>query len=772
LIIAAGIWAYHNSFQAPFIFDDVYGILKNSTIHHLWLIRDVLSPPAANAFVGGRPVFNLSLAVSYALGGLAVWWYHAFNLAVHILAGLTLYGIVRRTLLRPGLWERFRASGKWIALTVAGIWTVHPLQTEAVTYIYQRTESLMGLFYLLTLYCFVRGVEGSGSAGAPNAFGVASPSRSSPSRSLGWFCLSVAACFLGMASKEVMVTAPVMVLLYDRTFVSGSFQKAWARHWRLYVGLAGSWLLLGYFVAGLHTRNIGYGFEATWWGYALTQCRAVMQYLRLALWPQPLILDYGKYAPTDSLTAVLPYALILAVLATAVLFALKRHPAVGFLGAWFFVILAPTSSVVPIVGSPIAEHRMYLPLAAVIALVVVGAVAIGKGLFDEPQGVVLECVAGGAVAVLLAFLTIQRNQQYSSALTIWQDTVEKCPNNPRARTCLGLALMDTGNVPEAIGQYEQAVRLKPDYAEAHSNLGIALLRARRPQQAVAECAEAVRIKPDYVEAYGNLGNALLQTGKLPEAMAAYEQALKLQPNSFLAHYDLANVLLRSGKAPEAIGQYEQALKLQPDNAEAHNNLGVALFSLGKVPEAIGQYEQALRLKPDYADAHNDLAAALLEQGRLQEAIGHCEQALQIQPGYAQAYNNLGRALARLGRVQEAIGQYEQAVRLQPGYADAYNNLAWQLATRAPAQGDDPARAVSLAQRACELTGNRRAGYMDTLAAAYAAAGRFSEATATAEKAIELARTGGQPKLAAECEARLELYRNGHAYIPAAGEAGK
>jgi hypothetical protein len=160
LILVAGLWAYHNSFRAPLIFDDAFSITRNPHIRHLWPIWDALSP-ASKSFVGGRPIVNLSLALNYALGGLAVRGYHVFNLAIHLLAGLTLYGIVRRTLLRPGLSERFGASAEWIALAVALLWTVHPLQTEAVTYISQRCESLMGLFYLLTLYWFICGVEGA-----------------------------------------------------------------------------------------------------------------------------------------------------------------------------------------------------------------------------------------------------------------------------------------------------------------------------------------------------------------------------------------------------------------------------------------------------------------------------------------------------------------------------------------------------------------------------------------------------------------------------------
>jgi tetratricopeptide (TPR) repeat protein len=653
LIIAAGIWAYHNSFTVPFLFDDHSSVENNPTIRHLWPIWKALSP-SPTSVVGGRPVVNLSLALNYALGGTDVWGYHAVNLAVHVLAGLTLYGIVRRTLARPGLRERFGAAAEWLALTVALIWTVHPLQTEAVTYISQRCESLTGLFYLLSLYGFIRGAE----------------SR----RSVGWFTLSVAACWLGVACKEVMVTAPLLVLLYDRAFVSGTFGEAWTRHRRLYLGLASSWLLLGYLMAGLHNRGIGYEPGITWWGYALTECPAIVQYLRLAVWPHPLIFDYGEYVPTWHLAAVAPYALIVAVLASGVLFELKRHPAVGFVGAWFFVILAPTSSVVPIMGSPMAEHRMYLPLASVVTLIVVGAVALGKRLFHQ-QGVVLGCVVGGSVVVLLTFLTIQRNRDYNSEMAIWQDTVEKRPNNARARYNLGVILVEQGRLPEAIGQYEQALRIKPGYAEVHYNLGVALVQLGRLPEAIGHYEQALRIKADFADAHNNLGIALVQLGRLPEAIGHYEQALRIKPDFAVAHYNLGIALVGEGRLPEAIGHYEQALRIKPDDAETHNNLGNALLRAGNVPEAIGHYEQALRIKADFAEAHNNLGLALVQLGRLREAIEHWEQALRIKPEYADAHYNLGVAFEQAGRVQEAIGHYEQALRIKPDYVGAQNALA-------------------------------------------------------------------------------------------------
>lgn len=665
LVVAVMLLAYQNSFTGPFVFDDVGAIPANKTIRHLWPIGDVLSPPAS-AGVGGRPVVNLSLAINYALGGTSVGGYHFLNLAIHILAALTLFGIVRRTLLQPSLRKRFGAVAEGLALATAVIWAVHPLQTEAVTYISQRSESLMGLFYLLTLYGFIRGTESQGSG--------------------YWFILSIDACLLGMATKEVMVTAPLMVLLYDRTFVAGSFRSAWRQRWRLYVGLGCTWLLLGYLIAGLHHRGVGYGLGTGWWEYALTESRVVVNYLWLALWPHPLIFDYAMVMNIRHAAEAIPYALILVLLAAGVVVALKRWPTIGFLGAWFFVILAPTSSVVPIAYQPMAESRLYLPLAA---LVVLGVMAIYALAGRRTVAVVT------VLAVGLGVLTWRRNQDYRSALAIWDDTVTKWPENPRARDNLGDALSQAGKVKDAIGQYEAAVRLKPDYAEAYNNLGV--------------------------------------------------------------------TLAQSGSAPEAIKNYQQALRIDPNYAEAHSNFANTLKQSSRVPEAIEQYEQALRIDPDMAGTHYNLAVTLEQAGRVQDAVGHYEHALRIDPQMAGAHFALGIALMRLSRHQEALSHFDQALRLKPDYVEAQNGLAWLLATLPPTEGGDPLRAVALAQQVCEITDNRSPMCLDVLAAAYAAAGRFNDAIPTAQKAIDLARSAGQPQVVKGIEARLQLYRAGRPY---------
>jgi tetratricopeptide (TPR) repeat protein len=592
LMVAGGIWAYHNSYTGAFVLDDLSSIVENPTIRHLWPLWGTLSPPHddhGQFTVTGRPVVNLSLALNYSLGGLAVWGYHLFNLTVHILAALTLYGIVRRTLAGERLRPRFGSAAEGLALATALLWTVHPLQTEAVTYIVQRAESLMGLFYLLTLYCFICGTTSS----APKI----------------WFLLAVATCALGMATKEVMVSAPLIVLLYDRTFVTGTFREAWRQRWSLYLGLASTWLLLGYLVAsaGVLGHQAGGGKDITWWRYAWTEPSVILHYLQLSLWPHPLCLDY-LWPVAKAWSKILPSAIAVAALLGATVWACWRNSAWGFLGAWLFLILAPTSSVLPLPDLAF-EHRMYLPLAVLIVAVVIAIFLLGKRWLNaQPE---LDRALGwglsGVVACLFVNLTVQRNNDYHSEFSMCQDIVAKRPDNPRAHTNLGFDLQHAGRLPEAIEQYEQALRLDPDYFNAHLDMGSILLELGRPQEAVVQSQEALRLMPLHRGAHFNLGNALLQMGKVTEAITEYEQALRIEPDFAEAHYNLGIALVQLGRPQEAMGHWVQALRIKPDYAEAHYNLGVALVQRGRMPEAIEHLRQALRIKPDFAPAQNALA---------------------------------------------------------------------------------------------------------------------------------------------------------------------
>lgn len=611
-VLAAGTLAiYARTFGVPLLLDDIVSIADNPSVRRLWPIGPVLHPPAY-AGDGGRPLVNLSYALNYAAGGLGVFGYHLVNVAIHILAAWVLFALVRRTLRRPLLAGRFGAAATPLALAIGAIWAWHPVQTESVTYVTQRCESLMGLFYLATLYCFVRGAE-SVRAG----------------RRRGWFAACVLACLAGVGSKEVIATAPLVALLYDRTFVSGSFSAAWRRHRGLWAALAATWVPLGLLMTtGLSHRGVGFGQGIAWWRYALTESRAVVAYLGLAFWPRPLVFDYGMYLPEPA-GRLAPYAAALVPLAAAALVALRRWPAAGFAGCWFFLLLAPTSSVVPLAGQPVADHRLYLPLAGVVALVVLGAFARWgrKSL-----------LALAAAAVALGAGSVVRNRDYRSAEALWSDTVAKDPANPRARCNLGAVLEKIpGRRSEAIAQLEEAIRLKPDYAEAYDDLGVALEELPgRLGGAVADFEEAIRLKPDYADAHYDLGNALSRVpGRQADAEAELRRAIRLEPGDAEAHYNLGVVLEREpGRLPEAIAEYQAALRIDPHDVKAHNNLGNAwLKTPGRLRDAIAEFEEAIRLDPGHAAAQFNLAVALLATpGGRDEAVEHLEAYLRLRPG--------------------------------------------------------------------------------------------------------------------------------------------
>jgi hypothetical protein len=523
LIVIAGLWAYHNSFQGPFIFDDIPSISNNPYIRRLWPVWSAMSTPP-NSSVAGRPVVGLTFALNYAGGGLNVWGYHAFNVMVHLLAALMLFAILRRTFEGEKLRGRFGTAAVWLAGAITLIWEVHPLQTESVTYIVQRTESLMGLFLLFTLYCTLR----SSQSVHPRL----------------WHMAAIVACALGMASKEVMVVAPVIILLYDRAFLVSSFRELGERRKGLYIGLAGTWLILAGLMAGTFPREtISFGMEIlTPWDYLKTETGVLVYYLRLCFWPGPLIIDYSNWAITPSLKAGFVSGVVVIVLLGATLWAFQRRPWLGFPGVWFFLILAPTSSFIPILGEVAAERRMYLPLAAVITLVVGGLWRLLAGLPVDRRGV--RTIWGLAAAMLIAavltlgWLTLRRNENYRTEVSIWRDTVQKAPTSFRAQYGLGLALATAGQPDEAGAAFFETLRLKPDFAQAQYDWGLGLMKAGRDEEALTHFNEAIHINPRYAQAQEGLGVVLYHQGKLAEAIEHFFEATRLNPNDMESHRNL------------------------------------------------------------------------------------------------------------------------------------------------------------------------------------------------------------------------------------------
>jgi tetratricopeptide (TPR) repeat protein len=547
LVVAAGAWAYLGGLAGPLVWDDLPHIVGDRGLRSLgWEV-----------LLGSRrPLVRLSLALDYAAGGLDVRVYHLTNVALHLLVALVLFALVRRTLATPRLAPRFAASAPWLAAAVASIWVVHPLTTEAVTWVIQRAEVLASLFFLLVLYTLARSAEGRARA--------------------AWQVASVASCALGLASKEIVATAPLVALLYDRAFLSGSLRGALARRGRVHLALWACLALVPLFLAAnphewQPSTGARPGLDPL--HYGLTELSVVLHYLRLAFWPHPLILDYG-WPLARGVRDVAWAAWILPPLIAWTAWALARNRAAAFLAAAFFIVLAPTSSLIPIADAAF-EHRMYLPLAAVVTLVLAAA---HDGLARlRPAGGRAVAVASGIAVVMLVVVlgerTRLRNATYRSEIALWTDNVERHPRNPRPYVQLGTALAAEGRVDEAAARFREALRLKPDYGAA----------------------------------LGNLGRTLEVQGRLEEAIDAYRRALALDPDLPWTRCNLGVTLRRVGRRAEALEVLGEGARRDPGFAEVRVQLGLALAEAGRADDAALELRAALALEPGHEVARRALA---------------------------------------------------------------------------------------------------------------------------------------------------------------------
>lgn len=621
LVLAVAVLAaYANSLRGPFVFDDPSSIVANPTIRHLtW---GAFAPPEAGVTVQGRPLLNASLAFDYALGDTDVWNYHATNVAIHLLAALALFGLARRTALF--VWSASGANrspdeATWFGFAVALLWALQPLQTEAVTYVIQRAESLMGLFFLVTFYAFAR----SATSTRPNA----------------WRTLVVASCWFGAATKEVAAVAPLLLWFYDRAVVSGSFGVALRRHAWMYAGLAATWVLSAWLVLGTGNRAGAFDVasEASWWGYWATQLPAIAHYFRLAAWPAPLVFEYGTFWVRHFDEILLPGAIVASII-VATLVALRRAPTLGFLGVWFFAILAPTS-LLPGTTQMIVEHRLYLSLAAIVA-----AASWAAGRLLGARAIVPLLV----LATAFGALTARRNRDYRTEVGLWADTVAKRPHNPLAQQMLAMALDQAGDLSGAARHYEAALALKPNFAFAHDLYGQLLSRTGHRTEAAEHFANAVRLQPQFADAHDHLAVALAQQRRYADALAEHAIAVRLKPDFAEAHFNFANTLGAAGRTDDAIAEYTAALRLKPDYPAAEYNLANTLEASGRPGDAVDHYRAALQLRPQYAAAYNNLGGAFLDLGRIDDAIAAYEAALQIDPNLADARDNLARIRAAAG----------------------------------------------------------------------------------------------------------------------------
>jgi protein O-mannosyl-transferase len=581
LVVLVALATYFNALSAPFVWDDDPAIVANESIRGS--LADALMPPLETP-VAGRPVVNVSLALNYGMGALDPTGYRVLNLAVHAACALLLFGIVRRTFSSRRVF-RDAAFSDGVALVAALTWMVHPLLSETVDYVTQRSESMMGLFFLLTLYAAIRARDQRHPRRAGRA-----DAREPVHRERRWELASIASCAAGMATKESMVVAPIAVVLYDLVFEFDSARDAWRSRRLLYAGLAATWLELGAIMWRWPRSTVG-GPAVGPWTYLLNQAQMIARYLALTVWPRSLVVDYGL-PRLLALRDVAGEAALVIALGAATAFALWRWPAAGFLGALFFLTLAPTSSIVPITSEVGAERRMYLPLAALVVLVsTLAGLLVERACARSPgrARLLMRLAVGVSVAAIagLALRTVFRNREYATQTSLWESVVARRPQG-RARFALANQLMDAGRHDEAIAQLRAAV-------------------------------------VDFPDARAGLGTELLISGEFEEGVAVLEAFLQANPTApnraparpliAKGYRGLAERLLQQRRFEGAADQARKSLQFDPKSADAHNVLGAALASQGQLDPALREFQEALRLDPQHQSARNNLARAMAIVGQ-------------------------------------------------------------------------------------------------------------------------------------------------------------
>jgi len=603
ILIAVG--AYANTFQTPFIHDDIAEIERNPALDRLW-------PLSVPMFEGGRlphrPIPYLSFALNrrinrlLGLDPLDVRGFHLVNLGIHIANSLLIWWITTATLRRLAANGHPLAGGLnpvAVGWCVAAIWVAHPLSTQAVTYIYQRMESMAAFFILATLACFIRSLDAA--------------------RPRGWQILSITACGLAMASKETAVVLPLLILIYDRLLVAGSWAAMRPRA-GFYVALAACWLVVP---AVMLSQQVVYGEALISWrgrlDYTLNQPLVILHYLRLAFWPAGMVFDADWRIVRDWRLVVgwLALATGLATLG----WAWRRRPAAAFLGIAFLLLLAPSSSVIPAsAGRACNEYRMYLPLACVAtAAVAAAATMISRVEPGSPPTRRLVCGAT-FVALALTATTFSRNAAFASLETIWADTLAKQPWNRRGLTNLVYAHQRNGRddlVLDIYGKYAAAIA---DHAPSQARRAVLLAKTGRTAEAEAtrsralELARAtVRDNPRDAETWFHLGN-LLRTADPAAAEAAFQRAVDLDPRQADARANLGGMIARRNPAA-AEALYREALAADPTHADALNNLATLLARQGDLDAAIALLEIAARHAPHHTSVQKNLRRLIEEAAR-------------------------------------------------------------------------------------------------------------------------------------------------------------
>ena len=657
LLTLTAFWQVRNNGFINFD-DDVY-VVNNPYINRGLSLKGAFWAFTATHAGNWHPLTWISHMLDVEIYGLDPAGHHLTNLFLHIANAVLLFLIFHQITLSP-----------WRSGFVAALFALHPLHVESVAWLAERKDVLSTLFWMLTLWAYVRY--------------VAKPHTKR--------YLLVALCFiLGLMSKPMVVTLPFVLLLLDywplRRFWKwepgtscGSYNNTPKLSRRRLI----SEKIPLFFLVLLSCLVTLY---AQWKGGALKPLEKLPLEMRAAnavvsyvgyiwktIWPRDLAILY-PHPLGFPLWQVAGAVVLLAAITVLVFFARRKHPCLVTGWLWYIGTLVPVIGLVQVGIQAMADRYTYVPLIGLFIMISYGLPELRKG-HRLRRFIIPAC----GILVLWALFSITRSQ-----LTLWKNdtvlfehTLRVTKNNFVIHNNLGKSLFNQGKNEEAMTHFREAFRINPKDARVHNNLGVLLAREGKDEEAIYHFTEALRSNPANAEVHNSLGALLVRQGRNDEAMVHYREALRLNPANADVHFNLASLLNVQGKRDQALLHYTEALRIRPDHAEGHNNLGVILADRGRIDEAIVHLNEAVRIKPHYGEAHFNLGIALLRKGRNREAADHFNRALQLNPNDARVHNNLGAIFAHEGKNDEAILHYTKALQLNPDYGDAHYSLGTLL----------------------------------------------------------------------------------------------
>lgn len=663
LFTVVALSLYWHTLDYPFVFDDYQNIVENPHIRLTSLNWEGLQQAATSSNLRERPIANLSFALNYYFGDYSPRGYRLVNVLLHGLTAFFVYVFCRLTILlaRPNDDDDgVAAFPDILAGIIALLWLVHPLQTQSVTYIVQRMNSMAVCFYMGALCLYIIG------------------RRCRSGSSQAWcYTGAVAVWLIAMGSKQIAFTGPFVVLLYEWYF----FRKlsiAWLKKYAVYVVMS----MIAATVLGLaliqynpinKVRETYRLRDFTMEQRLLTEPRVVIYYVTQLLAPHPsrLNLDHDFTISTSPFTPLTTLPAILALCAALVLAVViaRRDRLLSFCILWFFIHLAIESSFVAL---EIAfDHRMYMPAVGCLLGIVYGLHRIKP---IQRHGHVAAVVVG-IVALLFIFWTYQRNLVWSSALTLWEDCAGKSPNKARTQNNVGMELAKLERYGEAKERLQTAVDLDPNYYKAYTNLGIVYAKLGQYDQAIASYNKALKSLPEDAASHNNLASAYRETGHWQLSQTHYQRAIKADPYHLDAHIGLGNVYMEMSSAfDDARSLFDHALTFSPDNPQLYNNIGIAYAREKKFERAKEYFAKALAHGPATAEVLCNLANVHRDTGRHGDAVDYYEKALASDSTFVKAAYNAGRMLLSQDEPAAAEKWLRQAIEIQPDHSEAQRQL--------------------------------------------------------------------------------------------------